>query len=91
MHALTVLKCSNIVNRLVSHEFFVNKIGRNMSSITLKVDGQEWTIKADYFRCQVDGHSCGPIACMKVTSIFNCIESQMLDDDVAEYCNIVAR
>jgi len=42
-----------------------------------------WEISPDHFYKQVDGHSCGPIACLKVMDVFNCVECRMMEQEMS--------
>ena len=65
LHVLTVLKCSNLTSRCARHKF-----SESRGTVSLDVDEQTWEISPDHFYKQVDGHSCGPIACLKVMDVF---------------------
>jgi rhamnogalacturonyl hydrolase YesR len=44
------------------------------TSVTISISGQAgWTMYAEDFIHQADGHNCGPIACLKMMSLCNVV------------------
>ncbi len=38
------------------------------------ISRQKWKLEKGYFLHQLDGNSCGPIACMKIMELFHAID-----------------
>ena len=55
-------------------------------------EGEYWKMKCGATITQKDSVNCGPIACMKLLELFNCVESRIIDPDrigVEHYRSIV--
>lgn len=92
-HVVNILKITKLIHRLSAHTHECHDSGKRSEHIIITVDGQEWSIQRGWFRKQIDGYNCGPIACLKIMELFDCSEYRIMDDetlnDVSCYRSIV--
>lgn len=90
-HVAGVLKRCFLIEREAEIKF---EEGRNIIHLNTGNigEGEYWKMKCGATIKQNDSVNCGPITCMKILELFNCVESQIIDPDqigVDHYRSIV--